>query len=101
MIYTGLRQKPAEKAAAPIQEDMAVIGLSILSGAHVSLTRKVVDALRQAGASDIRIVVGETISNADIPKLKAAGAVSVYPTSTALSELVDSLRALVADAIDN
>ena len=92
VIYTGIRQKPAEIAAAAVQEDVEVVGLSILSGAHVSLTRKVVEALRGAGAGDIRVVVGGTIPAGDVARLKALGAAEVYPTGTELSALVESMR---------
>lgn len=94
VIYTGIRQKPAEIVAAAIQEDVEVVGLSILSGAHLSLTRKVLDALREAGAEDIRVVVGGTIPAADVPRLKELGAAAVYPTGTQLPVLVDSMLRL-------
>ena len=94
VIYTGIRQRPAEIAAAAVQEDVQVVGLSILSGAHLSLTRKTVEALRAAGADDILVVVGGTIPASDVPRLKEAGATAVYPTGTGLDELVESLREL-------
>lgn len=94
VIYTGIRQKPAEIAVAALQEDVSVVGLSILSGAHVSLTRKVVEALREAGADDVRVVVGGTIPSGDVSRLREIGAAAVYPTGTPLSELVESMREL-------
>lgn len=94
VIYTGIRQKPAEIAAAAIQEDVQVVGLSILSGAHLSLTRKVVEALRAFGAVDIQVVVGGTIPAGDIARLKEIGATEVYPTGTKLAALVASMRTL-------
>lgn len=94
VIYSGIRQKPAEIAAAAIQEDVQVVGLSILSGAHISLTRKVVDALRSAGADDVLVVVGGTIPSADVQPLKALGVAEVYPTGTELATLVGSMRAI-------
>ncbi len=92
VIYTGIRQKPSEIARAALQEDVAVVGLSILSGAHVSLSRKVVEALREAGAGDIQVVVGGTIPAADVPRLREAGVAAVFPTGTLLPELVESMR---------
>ena len=94
VIYTGIRQRPAEIAAAALQEDVQVVGLSILSGAHVSLSKKVVEALREAGADDILVVVGGTIPSGDVETLKAAGVAAVYPTGTELPALVESIRDL-------
>ena len=94
VIYTGIRQRPAEIAAAALQEDVQVVGLSILSGAHLSLSKKVVDALAEAGAGDIAVVVGGTIPSGDVEKLKAAGVAEVYPTGTELAALVESMTRL-------
>ena len=94
VIYLGIRQRPAEIAAVAVQEDVDIVGLSILSGAHVALTQKTADALREAGAEDIVLVVGGTIPQRDVPKLEAAGAVAVYPTGTPLEDLVESMRGL-------
>ena len=96
VIYTGIRQKPAQIAAAALQEDVDVVGLSILSGAHLSLTRKVLEALREAGAGDIRVVVGGTIPVVDVPRLEEIGVAAVYPTGTSLASLVTSLREICA-----
>lgn len=97
VIYTGLRQKPAEIAAAAVQEDAEVVGLSILSGAHLSLTQKVLEALRAAGAGDVLVVVGGTIPHGDAARLKEMGAAAVYPTGTELAELVESMKELCSD----
>ncbi len=97
VIYTGIRQKPAEIVAAAIQEDVQVVGLSILSGAHVSLTSKVMDALKAAGVDDILVVVGGSIPAADVAPLRALGVAEVYPTGTALTTLVDSIRGLTGN----
>jgi methylmalonyl-CoA mutase C-terminal domain/subunit len=94
VIYTGIRRSPAEIVAVAVQEDVDVVGLSILSGAHVSLTRKVVEALREAGADDTHVVVGGTIPPGDITKLRELGAAAVYPTGSSLDELVDGIRTL-------
>ena len=98
VIYTGIRQRPETIAAVAMQEDVRIVGLSVLSGAHVALTRKTAEALRQAGAEDVLLVVGGTIPKRDVPSLEAAGAAAVYPTGTPLEELVDSMRALSGTA---
>jgi methylmalonyl-CoA mutase C-terminal domain/subunit len=96
VIYTGIRQKPAEIAAAAIEEDAQVVGLSILSGAHISLTRKVVEALKAVGAEDILVVVGGTIPGGDVESLMAMGVAAVYPTGTELAAMVSSMRTLTS-----
>jgi methylmalonyl-CoA mutase C-terminal domain/subunit len=97
VIYTGIRQRPAEIVAAAVQEDVDVIGLSILSGAHVALTKRIALALDEAGASDIKLVVGGTIPSKDIPRLRDAGAVAVFQTGTPIDELVATMRQLTAE----
>ena len=94
VIYTGIRQRPEAIAAVAVQEDVRVVGLSILSGAHVPLTKKTADALRAAGADDIVLVVGGTIPQKDVARLEAAGAAAVYPTGTPLETLIESIRSL-------
>jgi methylmalonyl-CoA mutase C-terminal domain/subunit len=94
VIYLGIRQRPQSIAAVAVQEDVQIVGLSLLSGAHVALTRKTVSALRAAGAEDVLVVVGGTIPQRDVPRLEAAGAAAVYPTGTPLESLVESLRGL-------
>jgi methylmalonyl-CoA mutase C-terminal domain/subunit len=98
VIYTGIRQRPAEIAATAVQEDVAAVGLSVLSGSHVALTRRTVEALQAAGADDVVVVVGGTIPAADVPKLLDAGATAVFPTGTALDELVSRMRELTGAA---
>jgi methylmalonyl-CoA mutase C-terminal domain/subunit len=94
VIYLGIRQRPAEIASIAVQEDVDIVGLSILSGAHVALTKKTLDALHEAGGDDIAVVVGGTIPQRDVPKLQAAGAAAVYPTGTDLEDMVISMKAL-------
>ncbi len=94
VIYLGIRQRPEAIAAIAVQEDVDIVGLSILSGAHVALTRKTSEALRLAGAEDVLLVVGGTIPRRDVARLEQAGAAAVYPTGTPLEDLVDGLRAL-------
>ena len=76
VIYTGIRQRPEAIASVAVQEDVRIVGLSILSGAHVALTRKTVDALRAAGAADVLLVVGGTIPQRDVATLEAFFGVS-------------------------
>jgi methylmalonyl-CoA mutase C-terminal domain/subunit len=97
VIYLGIRQRPETIAAVAVQEDVRVVGLSILSGAHVALTKKTAEALRAAGAQDVLLVVGGTIPKRDVPKLQEAGAAAVYPTGTPIEDLVESLRDLTAE----
>ena len=94
VIYLGIRQRPETIAAAAVQEDVQIVGLSILSGAHVALTEKTAQALHAAGAHHILLVVGGTIPKRDVTRLEAAGAAAVYPTGTTLEALVESFREL-------
>src|ERR1700746_3783417 len=94
VIYTGIRQRIEDIASIAVQEDVAVVGLSILSGAHLALTARTIEALRAADAADIAVVVGGTIPHADVPKLLSAGAAAVFPTGTPLDTLVRDIRAL-------
>ncbi|AWK71050.1 cobalamin B12-binding domain-containing protein [Rhodococcus sp. NPDC019627] len=94
VIYTGIRKRVEDIVSIALQEDVAVVGLSILSGAHVALTTRTVDALRAADAGDIAVVVGGTIPQEDVPRLLSAGAAAVFPTSTPLEDLVTGVRAL-------
>ncbi|MFD5761994.1 cobalamin B12-binding domain-containing protein, partial [Streptomyces sp. NPDC127044] len=88
VVFTGIRQRVDTIVATALQEDVAVVGLSILSGAHLALTTRVVEGLRDAGAEDIAVVVGGTIPPADVPRMKAAGAAAVFPTGTPLDAIV-------------
>ncbi|MCX5095422.1 cobalamin B12-binding domain-containing protein [Streptomyces sp. NBC_00365] len=96
VVFTGIRQRVDTIVATALQEDVAVVGLSILSGAHLALTTRVVEGLRAAGAEDIAVVVGGTIPLADVPRMKAAGATAVFPTGTPLDAIVAEMRALTA-----
>lgn len=98
VIYTGIRQRVEDIVATALQEDVAVVGLSILSGAHVALTGRIVEALRAADGGDIAVVVGGTIPQGDVPKLVEAGAAAVFPTGTSLDDLVSGVRQVVEKA---
>jgi methylmalonyl-CoA mutase C-terminal domain/subunit len=96
VIYTGIRQRPREVAAAAAQEDVQVVGLSILSGSHLALTRKTVAALEEAGAADVHVVVGGTVPSADVDRLIDAGASAVFPTGTPLETVLERIGELTA-----
>ncbi|MFN8227074.1 MAG: cobalamin-dependent protein [Mycobacterium sp.] len=98
VIYTGIRQRIEDIVSIALQEDVAVVGLSILSGAHVALTQRTVDALKAADAGDIAVVVGGTIPQSDVQKVLDAGAVAVFPTGTALDVLVSEVRKITDGA---
>jgi methylmalonyl-CoA mutase C-terminal domain/subunit len=89
VIYTGLRQTPEMIVNAAIQEDVQVIGLSILSGAHNAIVPRVTALLKERGADDILVVVGGTIPEQDIPGLKAAGVAAIFGPGTSLEETVN------------
>ena len=93
VIYTGLKRTPEEIVAEAIQEDVDAVGLSILSGAHLLVTRRVIEGLRAAGAGDVDVMVGGTIPPRDIEPLKALGTASVFPMSTPLTDIVAAFKA--------
>src|SRR3990170_2182528 len=88
VIYTGLRQSPEDIAAAAIEEDVDAIGLSCLSGAHMTLFPRVVQVLRKKKAGDIVVAGGGIIPPEDVPKLKKAGLKEVFGPGTSLQEIV-------------
>ncbi|MEU6372600.1 cobalamin B12-binding domain-containing protein [Streptomyces sp. NPDC046909] len=96
VVFTGIRQRVDDIVATAVQEDVAMVGLSMLSGAHLALTARTVEGLRAADAGDITVVVGGTIPPADVPRLKAAGAAAVFPTGTPLDVVVADVRALTS-----
>lgn len=91
VVYSGLKRTPEEIVAEAIQEDVDVVGLSILSGAHLPLSHRVVDGLRAHGAADVRVVVGGTIPPRDVDELKRLGVSRVFPMGTPLGEIVAAL----------
>jgi len=96
VIYLGLRQSPEAIAKAAMEEDVDVVGLSILSGAHLPLSRKVAAALRAAGREDAVLVVGGNIPRKDEAALREAGVHAVFPTGTAFERIVDIVKGSVA-----
>jgi methylmalonyl-CoA mutase C-terminal domain/subunit len=92
VLYTGLKRTPEEIIEEAIQEDVDVIGLSILSGAHLTLSRRVIEGLRGQHADEIAVVVGGTIPPQDVPALLAAGVRRVFPMGTSLPDVVAAFR---------
>jgi len=89
VIYTGLRQTPEQIAAAALQEDVDVIGLSILSGAHMAIVPRVLDLLREKGVADqISLVVGGIIPDADIEPLKKSGVAEIFQPGTSSQDII-------------
>jgi methylmalonyl-CoA mutase C-terminal domain/subunit len=98
VIYTGLHQTPEQIASAAIQEDVDAVGLSCLSGAHMSLFPRVARLLREQGADDITVFGGGIIPDADIPELKHAGIAEVFTPGTPTQKIIEWVRAHVDKA---
>jgi methylmalonyl-CoA mutase, C-terminal domain len=92
VVYSGLKRTPDEIVAEAVQEDVDVVGLSILSGAHLTLARRVLDGLRAQGADEIRVVVGGTIPPRDVPVLLSIGVERVFPMGTPLPDIVAAFK---------
>ncbi|MEW6323239.1 MAG: cobalamin B12-binding domain-containing protein [Acidobacteriota bacterium] len=92
VIYTGLRQTPEQIVAAALQEDADVIGLSILSGAHMHICPRVMELLKAQGLDDVLVVVGGIIPDVDVPKLNAIGITGIFLPGTPMQEIVDFIR---------
>jgi methylmalonyl-CoA mutase C-terminal domain/subunit len=96
VVYTGLHRTPDEVVAAAVQEDVDILGLSLLSGAHMTLVPRIVELLRRADASDIAVVVGGVIPDEDVPELLRLGVGAVLLQETPPDEIVQRLRALAS-----
>jgi methylmalonyl-CoA mutase C-terminal domain/subunit len=94
VIYSGLKRTPEEIVAEAVEEDVDAIGLSVLSGAHLILARKVLDRLGEAGAGDVAVVVGGTIPARDAEALASMGVRRVFPMGTPLPEIVTFFKSL-------
>ncbi len=92
VIYTGLHQTVASIVNQANQEDVDVIGLSIMSGAHIPISRKLIDLIRQEGMEDTLVLVGGVIPNKDIPVLKEIGVEGVFPGGTHFEEFIEFIR---------
>jgi methylmalonyl-CoA mutase C-terminal domain/subunit len=98
VIYTGLRQSPEQIAREAVQEDVDVVGLSILSGAHLALTKRVLELLREQGAGDIPVLVGGLIPEGDKDALRALGVAGVFTGGTPIAEVAEFITSHVAAA---
>jgi methylmalonyl-CoA mutase C-terminal domain/subunit len=92
VIYTGLRRTPEEIVNAAIQEDVDVIGLSILSGAHNTLFPKIMQLLEDADGQNIQVIAGGIIPEKDIPKLKSTGVREIFPPGTITKDIVNWIK---------
>lgn len=95
VIFTGLRQTPEMVAEAALQEDVDVVGVSILSGAHMALLPRIVDLLRESGLEDVLVVAGGIIPDEDVALLKETGVRAVFGPGAFTSEIVDFIKANV------
>jgi methylmalonyl-CoA mutase C-terminal domain/subunit len=96
VIYTGLHQTPDQIVETVIQEDADAVGISILSGAHMTLVPRILELLRAQGADDVIVVVGGTIPTDDVAELKRQGVAEVFTPGAPTAEIVDFLQARVA-----
>ena len=92
VIYLGIRQTPEKIVSTAIHEDIKVIGLSILSGAHIPLTKRVIEKLKEEGVEDAVILVGGVIPESDIPVLKDMGVTEVFTSGTDIGEIVGTIQ---------
>ena len=92
VIYTGLHQTPEQIAETVLQEDADAVGLSILSGAHMTLVPRVVDLLKEQGADEVVVTVGGTIPADDVPELKKLGVAEVFTPGSSTQSIIDFIR---------
>jgi methylmalonyl-CoA mutase C-terminal domain/subunit len=95
VIYTGLRQTPEQIVAAAVQEDVDCVGLSILSGAHMTLFPRVLGLMRDEGLTDVTLFGGGIIPDEDIPKLKEHGVAEIFTPGASTQQVIDFIRANV------
>jgi methylmalonyl-CoA mutase C-terminal domain/subunit len=95
VIYTGLHQTPEQIVETVLQEDADAVGLSILSGAHMTLVPRVVELLREQDAGEVIVTVGGTIPNQDIPELKDLGVAAVFTPGAPTADIIDFIRGAV------
>ncbi|MTD46832.1 methylmalonyl-CoA mutase [Conexibacter sp. W3-3-2] len=97
VIYTGLHQTPEQIVETVIQEDADAVGLSILSGAHMTLVPRIVELLKEQGIDDVLVTVGGTIPADDIPELKKLGVAEVFTPGAPTSDIIDFIQGAVAE----
>ena len=95
VIYTGLRQTPEQVMSAALQEDADVIGLSILSGAHMHICPRLMQLLHEKGMDDVLVVVGGIIPDVDLPRLRDIGVKGIFLPGTPMQEIIDFITANV------
>ena len=95
VIYTGIRQSPDDIAITAVQEDVDVVGLSLLSGAHNELFPRVIEALKRHGGGDIALIGGGIIPESDIPGLKQMGVASIFTPGTRIEDVIAEIKNLV------
>ena len=100
VIYTGLRQTPEQIVAAALQEDADVIGLSILSGAHMHICPRVMELLKEKGLTDVLVVVGGIIPDVDIPTLHEIGIRGIFLPGSPMQQIIDFINANVRPRVD-
>jgi methylmalonyl-CoA mutase C-terminal domain/subunit len=98
VIYTGLRQTPEMVAEAALQEDVDVIGLSILSGAHMALVPRVLELLKANGQDHVRVFLGGIIPDEDVPRLMEIGVVGIYGPGTLTGDIISDVRQAVLES---
>jgi methylmalonyl-CoA mutase C-terminal domain/subunit len=98
VIYTGLHQTPEQIVETVIQEDAQAVGLSVLSGAHMTLVPRIVALLEEQGISDVIVIVGGTIPGDDIPELKRLGVAEVFGPGSSTEAIIEFIRGAVAAA---
>jgi methylmalonyl-CoA mutase C-terminal domain/subunit len=96
VFYTGLHQTPEQIVETAIQEDADAVGISILSGAHMTLVPRIMELLRENGAEDVQVVVGGTVPQDDADELKRGGVAEVFGPGASTADIVDFLRGAVA-----
>jgi len=101
VIYTGLRQTPEQVASAALQEDADVVGLSILSGAHMHICPRLMQLLRDKGMDDVLVVVGGIIPDVDIPRLREMGVKGIFLPGTPMREIIEFITANVRPRVEH
>jgi methylmalonyl-CoA mutase C-terminal domain/subunit len=101
VIYTGLRQTPEQVMSAALQEDADVIGLSILSGAHMHICPRLMQLLHEKGMDDVLVVVGGIIPDVDIPRLRDIGVKGIFLPGTPMQEIIDFIAANVRPRMEH
>lgn len=101
VIYTGLRQTPEMIAESALQEDVDVVGLSILSGAHMALMPRILELLQANGQEDVKVFVGGIIPDEDVPRLMEIGVAGVYGPGTLTDQVIQDVRQSVLGAAEN